>query len=62
MVPTKEKVPNVPISPKEIALDVKRCYELGTNAYVVKPVDFKDFMSAITPMGFFWALLNEQPT
>lgn len=41
--------------------DLIRCYELGANAYVVKPVDFKDFMDAIKHIGFFWAILNEQP-
>lgn len=41
--------------------DLKKCYELGTNAYVVKPVDFKEFIEAVKPLGIFWALLNEQP-
>ena len=42
--------------------DLKRCYELGVNAYVVKPVNFKDFMEAVKTIGIFWALLNELPT
>jgi CheY-like chemotaxis protein len=41
--------------------DLKRCYSLGVNAYVVKPVDFKDFLDAVKHLGVFWALLNEQP-
>lgn len=41
--------------------DLKRCYELGVNAYVVKPVNFVDFMAAVREIGIFWALLNEQP-
>lgn len=41
--------------------DVISSYQLGTNAYVVKPVGFDDFMSAIGRLGFFWALLNEPP-
>lgn len=41
--------------------DLKRCYELGVNAYVVKPVDFKEFMKAVQQIGVFWAILNEQP-
>jgi CheY-like chemotaxis protein len=41
--------------------DLKRCYELGVNAYVVKPVKFKDFIEAVKHIGIFWALLNEQP-
>lgn len=41
--------------------DLKRCYELGANAYVVKPVEFKDFIEAVKYIGVFWALLNEKP-
>jgi CheY-like chemotaxis protein len=41
--------------------DLKKCYELGVNAYVVKPVIFKDFLEAVKHIGFFWALLNELP-
>ena len=41
--------------------DLKRCYALGVNAYVVKPVDFKAFLDAVKNIGVFWALLNEIP-
>lgn len=41
--------------------DLKRCYESGANAYVVKPVDFKEFIEAVKYIGVFWAILNEQP-
>ncbi|MDD4992020.1 MAG: response regulator [Paludibacter sp.] len=41
--------------------DLTACYELGVNAYVVKPVDFKDFINAVKPLGVFWALINEIP-
>lgn len=41
--------------------DLKKCYDLGVNAYVVKPVDFKDFLDAVKHLGVFWAMLNEQP-
>ena len=41
--------------------DLKRCYELGVNAYVVKPLHFMDFIDAVHQIGVFWALLNEQP-
>jgi hypothetical protein len=36
-------------------------YKLGTNAYVVKPVDFHQFVDAIKHIGAFWALINEPP-
>ncbi|MDZ7723681.1 MAG: response regulator [candidate division KSB1 bacterium] len=41
--------------------DLKKCYALGVNAYVVKPVDFKDFLEAVKHIGVFWAMLNEKP-
>ena len=41
--------------------DLNKCYELGVNAYVVKPVDFKSFIDAVKNIGVFWALLNEIP-
>ena len=41
--------------------DLKKCYELGVNAYVVKPVNFKDFICAVKEIGIFWALINELP-
>ena len=42
--------------------DLKKCHALGVNAYVVKPVDFRDFMQAVKNVGIFWAMLNEQPS
>jgi DNA-binding NarL/FixJ family response regulator len=41
--------------------DLLRSYDLGVNAYVVKPVSFDDFMDAINDLGIFWAVLNEPP-
>lgn len=41
--------------------DVVRGYELGANAYVVKPVDFDQFTAAVGQLGVFWALVNEPP-
>ena len=41
--------------------DLIRSYELGVNAYVVKPVDFSDFIQAVKELGVFWAVINEPP-
>lgn len=41
--------------------DLLRSYSLGVNAYVVKPVDFKEFVRAIADLGVFWAVVNEPP-
>ncbi|HET9569881.1 MAG TPA: response regulator [Bacteroidales bacterium] len=54
-------IPVVMLTSSREEPDLKRCYELGVNAYVVKPVAFKDFLEAVKHIGFFWAMLNEQP-
>ena len=41
--------------------DLEKCYRLGVNAYVVKPVRFTEFVQAVKRIGGFWALLNEPP-
>jgi len=41
--------------------DLYECYALGVNAYVVKPVDFKEFIDSVKNIGIFWALINEIP-
>jgi len=41
--------------------DLHAAYELGANAYVVKPVQFEDFRKAVSTLGAFWGLLNESP-
>lgn len=41
--------------------DLRRSYELGCNAYVVKPVDFGKFTEALKVLGCFWAVINEPP-
>lgn len=54
-------LPVVILTSSREAPDLKAAYELGANAYVVKPVDFSDFIKAVKQTGVFWALLNEQP-
>jgi DNA-binding response OmpR family regulator len=41
--------------------DMMRSYKLGVNAYVVKPVDFHEFVNAVKELGVFWAVINEPP-
>jgi DNA-binding NarL/FixJ family response regulator len=41
--------------------DVRRSYELGANAYVVKPVDFSLLSQALRALGYFWAIANQPP-
>lgn len=41
--------------------DMVASYKLGVNAYVVKPVDFHEFVNAVKELGVFWAIINEPP-
>lgn len=41
--------------------DIRRCYELGANSYIVKPVNFESFAQSIKNLGFYWLLLNQPP-
>lgn len=54
-------VPVVMLTASREERDLVRSYALGVNAYVVKPVAFKDFIEAIQDLGVFWAVLNEPP-
>jgi len=54
-------IPVVMLTSSREESDLIKSYELGINAYVVKPVDFKEFIDAVKPLGVFWALLNELP-
>lgn len=54
-------IPVVMLTSSREERDLVRSYSLGVNAYVVKPVGFKDFVEAIQDLGVFWALLNEPP-
>jgi two-component system, response regulator len=42
--------------------DIRRCYNLHVNSYIVKPVSFNGFADAIKNLGFYWLLLNQLPT
>lgn len=59
--PTLQALPVVMLTSSREEQDVVRSYRLGVNAYVVKPVGFKDFVDAIQDLGVFWAVLNEPP-
>jgi CheY-like chemotaxis protein len=59
--PMFKTLPVVMLTSSREEPDLKRCYELGVNAYVVKPVDFQDFIEAVKQVGIFWAIINELP-
>lgn len=41
--------------------DIEKCYALGANSYIVKPVGFDNFMSTVSELGMYWMLLNQRP-
>lgn len=59
--PSLRSIPVVMLTSSREEPDLDRAYSLGVNAYVVKPVEFKEFVSAISDLGLFWAVLNEPP-
>jgi CheY-like chemotaxis protein len=58
---TLKSIPVVMLTSSREEQDLVRSYELGVNAYVVKPVEFGVFVEAISDLGVFWAVLNEPP-
>ena len=59
--PHLQSIPVVILTASREEKDLLRGYRLGVNAYVVKPVSFKEFIEAIQELGVFWALINEPP-
>lgn len=56
-----QNIPVVMLTSSREESDLIRSYERGVNAFVVKPVDFREFVTAVQDLGVFWALLNEPP-
>ena len=54
-------IPVVILTSSHEERDLFKSYKLGVNAYVVKPVDFHQFVNAIKEVGVFWAVINEPP-
>jgi len=54
-------IPVVVLTSSREERDMVASYKLGVNAYVVKPVDFHEFVNAIRELGVFWAIINEAP-
>jgi CheY-like chemotaxis protein len=54
-------IPIVMMTSSREEQDLLRSYQLGVNAYVVKPVNFHEFIDAMKQVGAFWAVLNEPP-
>ena len=54
-------IPVVVLTSSREEMDLAETYKMGVNAYVVKPVDFHEFVDAVRNLGLFWAVINEPP-
>ena len=59
--PTLKAIPVVMLTSSREEQDLVKSYNLGVNSYVVKPVDFHEFVEAIKQVGLFWGVLNHPP-
>ena len=59
--PDLKTIPIVVMTSSREEQDLVASYQLGVNAYIVKPVEFPEFVKAVRVLGVFWAVLNEPP-
>jgi CheY-like chemotaxis protein len=59
--PSMRTIPIVMLTSSREEVDLVTSYDLGVNAYVVKPVDFSEFVGALKELGLFWAVINNPP-
>jgi two-component system, response regulator len=59
--PRTKKIPVVVLTSSKEDPDIKDCYGMGVNGYVVKPVEFDEFHKAISDLGLYWLIVNEPP-
>lgn len=57
--PDLKNIPVVMLTSSQVEIDLVRSYELGANAFVVKPIDFTEFMNTIKSIALFWAITNK---
>ncbi len=57
-----KSIPVVVLTSSKEDPDIQKCYKLGANSYIVKPVNFEGFAAAIKNLGFYWLLLNQPPS
>jgi len=56
-----KKIPVVVLTASRHDIDRLKCYELGVNSYIVKPVEKDNFITAVGEVGYYWAILNKAP-
>jgi two-component system response regulator len=56
------KIPVAVLTSSREDPDIATCYELGANSYIVKPVDFEQFIETVRTLGMYWVLVNQPPS
>lgn len=59
--PEMKSIPIVILTSSKEDPDIKKCYDLGANSYIVKPVDSDNFFQAMKELGLYWMVLNQPP-
>ncbi|OGC28961.1 two-component system response regulator [candidate division WOR-1 bacterium RIFOXYB2_FULL_48_7] len=58
---TTKTIPVVVLTSSKEEPDIKECYKLGVNSYIVKPLDFETFVRVVSDLGLYWLLINKVP-
>jgi len=56
-----QKIPVIMLTSSNESPDIEKCYLLGANSYIVKPIKFDNFMKAVADLGMYWLTLNINP-
>lgn len=59
--PHTKVIPVVMLTSSKEEQDIVKCYDLGVNSYIVKPVDFNNFLEAVNNLGLYWLMINQSP-
>jgi two-component system response regulator len=59
--PRTRMIPVIVLTSSKEPRDIKACYALGTNSYIRKPVNFDEFVEAVSDLGLYWLMLNQPP-